>query len=497
MTPPSDTPSVFRTNRRIRIGIWGLGRGTSFYNSLRALNFDVVAGCDFNEFMREDFLKSNPGAWVTADAEKFLKGDFEAVLLATFCPSHGGDALACLRHGKHVLSEVTAFTTPAEGVELYETAERSGLVYNLAENYPFSAANMYLRSKWEEGLFGDLMYAEYEYVHEIVRLAYSYNRGVVPIVPGNTVHNWRSWINFHYYNTHSLGPVMYITGLRPTRVVSLPTQKVIPGAIRAGTNGHPAPSLITLSNGGLMRNLMGQLSGDTAHQRIWGTHGYAEIDHQKLTLRLGGRGHAPAFEMEPTWKEMAELARVTGHGGGDFWVIYYFARQILEGTPAPFDLATAVDCTLPGILAYRSALENGTPQEIPDFRDPAQRDRYRDDHFRQEHFDPERDIFPEGADPARTERFCRIMCDLIAGSAHYRAWRDWNRVKEEMKEPEKLAPLRENLAGVLTNYRATLVEARRLADAYPESIAHQVLTDLLEFGGETHVLGKAIEAELA
>jgi len=497
MTQPSNPPSVFKTDKRIRIGIWGLGRGVSFYNSLRALNFDVVAGCDFNEFMRDNFVKLNPGAYATGHAEEFLKGDFDAVLLATFCPNHAQDALECLRHGKHVLSEVTAFSTLAEGVELYETVQRSGLVYNLAENYPFSAANMYLRSRWEEGLFGDLMYAEYEYVHEIVRLAYSYNQGVVPIVPGNTVHNWRSWINFHYYNTHSLGPVMNITGLRPTRVVSLPGNKRIPGSIRSSTNGHPAASLITFSNGSLMRNLVGQLSGDTAQQRIWGTHAYAEVNNGNLTLRLGGRGHAPAHEINPTWKEMADLARVTGHGGGDFWVIYYFARQILEGTPAPFDLGAAVDCTLPGILAYRSALENGTPQDIPDFRDPAQRDRHRHDHVRQEHFDPERDIFPEGADPAKTERFCRIMCDLIAGSAHYRAWRDWNRVKDDVKEPEKLLPLKDNLAGVLNDYRASLIEGRRMADAFPDCIAHQVLTDILEFGGETHVLSKEIESELA
>jgi len=38
------TPRIFDTNRRIRLGIWGLGRGTSFYSSCAGCNVDVVAG---------------------------------------------------------------------------------------------------------------------------------------------------------------------------------------------------------------------------------------------------------------------------------------------------------------------------------------------------------------------------------------------------------------------------------------------------------------------
>ena len=78
-----------------------------------------------------------------------------------------------------------------------------------------------LARKWRDGLFGDLMYAEYEYVHECRSLVYTYIDRL-PVQPGYTLHNWRSWLNFHYYNTHSLGPVMHITGTRPTRVVALP-----------------------------------------------------------------------------------------------------------------------------------------------------------------------------------------------------------------------------------------------------------------------------------
>ena len=40
---------IFDTEQRIRLGIWGLGRGSSFIKAAKELNIDVVAGCDFHE----------------------------------------------------------------------------------------------------------------------------------------------------------------------------------------------------------------------------------------------------------------------------------------------------------------------------------------------------------------------------------------------------------------------------------------------------------------
>ncbi len=140
------------------------------------------------------------------------------------------------------------------------------------------------------------MYAEYEYVHECRSLAYTYIDGL-PVQPGNTVHNWRSWVQFHYYCTHSLGPVMVITGTRPTRVVALPGKQTLPGYLMRSEEGMGGvtPSLINMSNGSIVRNLMGATTNDTHVQRIWGTRGAAELNVGKpLVLRLAcpAAGHA-------------------------------------------------------------------------------------------------------------------------------------------------------------------------------------------------------------
>jgi len=482
--PRASKSPILKSDKRIRIGIWGLGRGMSFYETCKVLNFDVVAGCDYNDHMRRAFLQANPGALATPNADEFLAADFDAVLLATYCPSHAGDAIRCLEAGKHVLSEVTAFHTMAEGVKLVETVEKTGLVYNLAENYPFSAANMWLAARWKEGLFGDLMYAEYEYVHECRPLCYTYIDGV-PVQPGWTVHNWRSWINVHYYCTHSLGPVMLITGTRPVRVVSLPGRQHLAGYLMPGPEGMGgiAPSLISMDNGAVVRNLMGSTTNDTHAQRIWGTLGSAEI-RDGLYLRLGASGLGPKLQVEPRWSELGELAARTGHGGGDFWVLYHFARQILDGTPAPWDIYAAADVTIPGILAFRSSLEGGKPYEVPDFRSKADRDACRADDWAQERYDVGKGCFPRGADPKLTGKFTTVMNDLIRHATQYRAWADWAKVTDSATEPRQVLALADSLIADHPQMRKVMRAARKIVDAHPRSDGARMLREMLELAEE-------------
>ncbi len=487
--------NIFGTDRRIKLGIWGLGRGMSFYKACESLNIDVVAGCDFNPVLRDNFVRANPGAYVTADADEFLRHDFDAVLLATFCPGHAPDAIRCIKAGKHVLSEVTAFFNIAQGVELVEAVEKSGLVYNLAENYPFTAANSWLTRRWSEGLFGDLLYAEFEYVHECRSLAYTYGDGN-PVQPGHTIHSWRSWLNFHYYCTHSLGPIMVITGLRPERVVSLPSSPCIAGMPSLSGIGGAAPSLIKMSNGAVVRNLMAGSPSDTHVQRIWGTRGAAQINvGSPLSVRLGGTGHSPMIDVTPKWDDLGELAAKMGHGGGDFWVLYYFARQILTGKPGPFDVYGAADVTLPGILALRSCLRDGEPQAVPDFRDAKQREAYRNDTWEQDRLNPKTWAFPAKADPKITDGFTTLMKDLISVAPVYRAYADWTKITEDVQDTSKIARVVEKYIQTYPQLVKVYKQAHDIIKAYPKSNAARPIKELLELGGDEVASSKATLAQ--
>lgn len=476
--------NIFDTGKRIRLGIWGLGRGSSFIKAARELNIDVVAGCDLNPVMRDAFAKECPDAFITDDENTFLNfKDMDAVLVATFFMDHAKHTIQALEAGFHVMCEVTSFYTPAEGVKVVEAVEKYGKVYNLLENYPFTKENMYLAKLYKDGFFGDFQYAEFEYLHDCRSLCYCYNMPGAPTVePGYTAHSWRSWLNFHYYNTHSLGPVMQITGLRPEYVAAFPEDIELPGFIPGSGMSKPCPSLIKMSNGGVMRNMCGATTGNYHNgKRFWGIRASAESLDHGLRMRIGATGEGMRTVVEPQWPELAELAENAGHGGGDFWELYYFAREILTGEKAPWDIYSACDVTLTGIMAARSADNNGTPMEIPDFRKADVREKYRNDNYCwQQPFDPDR-IFPEGHDTDLTSNFNKIIHNLEKKSILLRKAMDGAVLYCDMVSDSDRLEVIKNLNAVLTaldELEDCRNQADKLIEAYPDSPAAKALVSM-------------------
>ena len=66
---------------------------------------------------------------------------------------------------------------------------------------------------------------------------------------------------------------------------------------------------------------------------------------------------------------------------GDFFTNFHFAEAIRSGQQPYLDIYRALDMSICGIQAYRSALEDGAPYEVPDFRDEQVRSKYEDDHW--------------------------------------------------------------------------------------------------------------------
>ena len=476
---------IFNTAKRIRLGIWGLGRGGSFIKAAKELNIDVVAGCDFNDEIRERFHKECPEAMVTADENEFLSYDMDAVLVATFFTAHADHAIKALEAGYHVMSEVTSFFTPADGVRLVEAVEKSGKIYNLLENYPFTKENMYLAKLWKDGFFGEFQYGEFDYLHECRSLCYRYciRPDFPPVEPGYTVHSWRSWLDFHYYCTHSLGPLMKITGLRPERITAFPEKVALPGYLPGSGMAKPCPSLIQMSNGGVMRNLCGATCGDYhMAKRIWGTRAAAESLDGNLKLSLGAAGNSMRTPVQPEWPELAEIAETAGHGGGDFWELYYFARQILTGEKAPWDIYSASDVTLAGIMAIRSYENGGSPMEIPDFRKPEVREKYRDDYgCMKKPFDPAK-IFPDGHDVSKTSVFTSLISKMEKHSVVLRKALDGARVYSRIKDGAVKLEVIQNLNKSLNDLPELFAErasAKELISLYPESPAAFALSGML------------------
>ena len=122
--------------RKIKLGIFGLSRGTESLEVIQYCGADIVAICDKREEALKktsEALKNTPTCYT--DFDKFIEHEgLEAVLLANYFHEHAPYAIRCLEKGIHVLSECASNGTMAEGVALVRAAEKSNAIYMLAEN---------------------------------------------------------------------------------------------------------------------------------------------------------------------------------------------------------------------------------------------------------------------------------------------------------------------------------------------------------------------------
>jgi predicted dehydrogenase len=381
-------------NKKIRVGVIGLGRGMSFARGAEHAGMELAALCDTWKSRLEAEGERFHVATYT-DYDKFLEHDMDAVILANYFHEHAPFAVKALQAGKHVMSETSCNGTLADGVALCRAVERSKRTYMLAENYAFTAFSQEMRRLRRSGEIGEVTYAEGEYNHPMSP------ESRVTISPG--LKHWRNWIPSTYYCTHALAPLMYITSAMPVKVnaLSIAYREMDARTVRVGDPGSVI--LCRMDNGAVFRIFGLLLPGHSNFYRVHGTRGAMEITrgpgyfgpeqvrvwHEECDRR---EGELLERTYKPDWPEHAELARKAGHGGGDFWTNHHFAEAIRSGKQPFLDVYRGVAMSSVGILAWKSALEDGKPFEVPDFRDEKSRSSYENDHW---------SPFPEHAGPGQ------------------------------------------------------------------------------------------------
>lgn len=387
------------TGQPITVGVLGLGRGGGLAELIAAHPAGrIAAGADRLPELRERFAARHAGAWVDEDLESLLQTPAEAILVANDCPDHAPAAVRALQAGRAVLSEVTAFHTPAEGVELLETVQETHRPYMLAENHIYSSVMLELWHLAACGTLGSMQYGECEYLHDIRAL----------MTRDGEMH-WRGWLPPIYYTTHSLGPVLRTAALaqtlprsdsarqlqprcRATRLVGLNSDVRI-GGDQGGISLQSM--LLQLNTGGLVRASAGfALSREPASlfAAYFGRDASFETDRWGELVHLfdpRNRQAISATSYRPTGRDECPPS-AHGHGGSDARMVEYWLESLANGLEMPIDVYEAADMTMPGILAHRSCVRGGQPVEVPDLRSPAARDLWRGDNRRVDPADPRR-----------------------------------------------------------------------------------------------------------
>ena len=374
--------------KKLKIGVFGGARGHTMMKVLFAHpHAELVAVCDkyqpLLDRVSEEAKEKNLQIETFNNFDDFLACDMDAVVLANYANEHVPYAIRCLKAGKHVLSEVLPCETMAQAVELIETVEKTGLVYAYAENYCYMQHTFEMWRRYEAGEIGEVEYCEGEYIHDCSR--------IWPEITYGEREHWRNRMYATFYCTHSIGPMLTVTGRRPVQVVGFeaPPRESLAGL---GSFRGAGIELITLDNGAIARSVHGDLKREpcSINYQFYGTKGMMESgrlkENQPMNLYKESDklciGEWEKYTPEPiAEKELAE--KFGSHNGSDFYPTHFFIEKILgDPTAAKYsvDVYTAVDMGICGILAYRSALNGNQPIKVPNLRNPAERDAWRSDN---------------------------------------------------------------------------------------------------------------------
>jgi len=377
--------------RKIKIGVIGTRRGRSMIRYCKfAENAELVAICDKYEegLKRQQAENEELNITYYTDYDAFLKHDMDAVVLANYATEHAEFAIKAMKAGKHVYSEVLPVQTMKQAVELIETVEATGLTYAYAENYCYMAAPSEMRRLYREGKIGEFEYGECEYVHNC--------ESKWPELTLGDPNHWRNNMFATFYCTHSIGPLIHITGLRPVSVTGFEGLKTERN-LRDGAKGAQfGIEMITLENGGIIKSVHGFLYRDSVWYSMYGSKGRMESAREDAAFfnkpeEGVDRIYINADDYSGQYKELdiqtylpregdKAVANGFGHGGSDYYAVYNFVEKLLSNEKAEIiDVYEAMDMFLPGMFAYRSILNGGIPMEIPNLRDKAVREQYRND----------------------------------------------------------------------------------------------------------------------
>jgi len=413
----------------ISIGIVGLGQfGSSFVELFQAHPLvDRIALCDREaERIEAAALRCSQAGSVSSkfnpkdkysSLEDLLDSDIKSVAIITQPWLHAPQAVQAMLAGKHAYSAVPVISLP-DGNEMLEwtekiieTCQQTGKQYMLGETTYYRPEAMFCRRKAQEGAFGDFVYAEGEYFHDLDSPHSNLRQVLRQRLTGSAGAEWEQVMQRYRQQGIQSGPMHY-----PTHSVSGPVSVMQTRAVKVTAygyrNGNHDPffadeavsnevALFQMANGASVRicefrELAGTFHADETF-RIIGTRGtYNErvwkenfrtapftARHLEVTSLTDAEMRRPlpeavaqAFihiqhpdtvldQVEDASKYMPQ-----GHGGSHPYLVHEFVDAVAyERLPAVNAWEAARYMTM-GVMAHQSVLRDGERLDGPDFGEP-------------------------------------------------------------------------------------------------------------------------------
>jgi predicted dehydrogenase len=315
-----------------------------------------------------------------------------------------------MKAGKHVYSAVPVISVPdADEIldycdKLVQTVKKTGQHYMFGETTYYRPEAMFCRRKAREGAFGDFVYAEGEYFHDVDdqcslrkvmenRLASRAGKEWAKLAPK---YEKKGILNGPmHYPTHSTGGPVCVMNAHAEKVTAYGfcNRNKDPYFKKDAFSNETA--LYKMSNGSTVRicefrECAGAFAGSETF-RVMGTRGsYAEgvwkenFRTKPLTAKpLQITRLTPQEMRDPLPGEVAEVFKKvlnpnakpgddfvpTGHGGSHPYLVHEFVDAIAHNRTPAISVWDAVRYTAMGAMAHKSALLGGKTLNVPDWGD--------------------------------------------------------------------------------------------------------------------------------
>ena len=397
----------------ISIGLVGLGSfGSSFADLFRCHPLvDRVALCDREPERMEKFAGRE--SWqdgkfdrrdMYASLDEICRADLGALVIITQPWLHAAQCVQAMESGKHVYSAVPLMCLPdADEVldwcdRLVETCRRTGLQYMLGETTYYHPQAMFCRRKAAEGAFGEFVYAEGEYMHDVD--ARCNLRGVREHrLASQAGAEWLAMEKQYAdrgrrnspmsYPTHSTSGPVCVMGAHAEKVTAYGHRNQTADPFFDTHEFSNVTALYRMSNGATVRICEFREVGGSFHDsetfRIAGTRGIFAEDRWKENFRDAPDTAKPLEVTNLTVEDMrdplpeevydafaacSDLRDVYGgHGGSHAYLVHEFVDAIAHGRMPAINAWEAARYMAMGAMAHKSALQDGETLDVPDWGD--------------------------------------------------------------------------------------------------------------------------------
>ena len=390
------------SERIVKIGIIGLGaRAETLLASIFLMEgIKVTAICDTRQERIERIHSifdqhhaERPKAF--QDYHALLEDpEVEALFVPTSWNSHLPIACECMRKGKYVGIEVGGASSIEELWQLVHASESTGVSCMMLENCCYGRIELMLLNMVRKGIFGELIYCECGYEHDISEMAYNGTR------LERALHNMHR--NGELYPTHGIGPIAKLLSInRGNRFLTISSHATkargFDNAYETHTGkritcpyreGDIVTSVIHCANGENITMIHGiSLPRPySRNMRVQGTKGI----YLENTKGIYVEGRSPKYELldvannpyithewdkvsdyfeefdHPIWKEYSKNA-IGGHGGMDALAMQAFLDAVRHKAPTPIDVYDCAAWMSITVLSEQSIAQGSAWVSVPDF----------------------------------------------------------------------------------------------------------------------------------